>query len=317
MRTQLANVLRGAALGVVELVPGVSAGTLALVLGIYGRLVEAVANTVDLLRALFGRAKVVPAAREVPWAFIAALAAGMAAAVLGFSRVVALLIERYPGQLLGFFFAAVLVSSLLPLRRVGRWRLAQVAAVATAAAATFLALGVGNPSGAAARPELWYLALSGAVSASVMILPGVSGSFMLLLLGAYPYVIDQIRAFPDSSTWLPLLVFAAGAALGVSLVAGGLRRLLARAPSVTYAALAGLMLGSLRRLWPFLADPTGAAASHNLATAPRLPVAELHTLPDGARLPIIVAAVVGAAVAAFGVWLAQRSGESATSASGI
>ena len=302
--------LRGAALGIVELLPGVSGGTLALVLGIYRRLVEAVGRILDLLRALFGGGQVIATARQVPWAFIGALIAGMAPAMLAFSRVVDVLIERYPAELLGFFFAAVLVSSLLPLRRVAHWGPGELTA-AVAAAATFLLLGLGSPPEDAAPPELWFLAVSGVISASVMILPGVSGSFMLLMLGPYPYVIAQLRAIPDSAAWVPLLTYAAGAALGVALVSGGLRRLLARAPTVTYAALAGLMIGSLRRLWPFLADPEGAAASHNLATAPRLPLAELGTLPQGALLPIVIATALGATVAAVGVWLAHPRGATA------
>ena len=304
MGSIVGNLLRGAALGVVELVPGVSAGTLALVLGIYRRLIDAVARVVNLLRAVAGRAPLRSAVREVPWAFLGALAAGMAAAILVFSRVVAAVLERHPGPLLAFFFAAVLISSLLPLKRVSEWRAAQAGAAITTAVATFLVLGIASTNTPAETPALWYLAISGAISASVMILPGVSGSFMLLLLGPYPYVIAQLRALPDGAAWPPLLVFGAGAAVGVATVAGGLSRLLSRAPSITYAALAGLMLGSLRRLWPFLADADAVAAGYNIANAPRVPIGELQTLPEGSLMPIMLAAAAGAAVAAFGAWLA-------------
>ena len=314
VRGVLLNLARGAALGVVELVPGVSAGTLALVLGIYRQLIEAVAAVVELLRV--GLVRFVPARRPrtaasappgmVPWTFLAAVVCGMAVAIVTFSHVISTLLERHPGRLLAFFFGAVLVSSLLPLLAVRRWRGLEIVALVVAAAATFVLLGLA-PGTAAGKPSLWYLLVSGGIAASVMILPGISGSFVLLLLGPYPYVVSLVRQLPQASAWLPLLIFASGAAVGLATVASGLRRLLQRAPGPTYAALAGLMLGSLRRLWPFLA-PGSADAPHtsNLASAEKLSIDSLGALPDGAMMPIVTAALGGTVLAALGVAAARR-----------
>jgi putative membrane protein len=234
----------------------------------------------------------------------------MALAILGFSRVISTLIERYPAQLLAFFFGAVLVSSALPLLAVGRWRFGELGAFGVAAAATFILLGLA-PGAAVGEPTLWYLLVSAAVAASVMVLPGVSGSFVLLLLGPYPYVVSLLRDLPAAHSWVPLTVFAAGAVVGLASVATGLRWVLERVPGLTYAALGGLMLGSARRLWPFLApDAAAGETATNLASAPRLAIDQWGTLPAGAIAAIMVTAVVGAAVAAVGVVLARRAASS-------
>ena len=132
-----------------------------------------------------------------------------------------------------------------------------MAALLLAGAGAVLLLGL--PVRAAAEPALWFLGLSGAIGAAVMVLPGVSGAFVLLVLGPYPYLIDLIRDLTRGAPQLlPLLVFQAGVLLGLGTVSKLLTWLLRRARGVTLAALSGLMLGSLRRLWPFLALPPGA-----------------------------------------------------------
>ena len=277
-------------LGIVELVPGVSAGTLALILGIYERLVAALAALVEVVRALLlpagaggggRRVRVAAAWRGVPWRFALVLGAGMVGAPLLFSHPVGALLDAAPGLALAFFCGVVPVAVVLPLRAVGRWRLPQVAALLLAAAGAVLLLGL--PVRAAAEPALWFLGLSGAIGAAVMVLPGVSGAFVLLVLGPYPYLIDVIRDLTRGAPQLlPLLVFQAGVLLGLGTVSKLLTWLLRRAHGVTLAALSGLMLGSLRRLWPFLALPPGTdAGSLPLHAVPKVPPAELGQVPAG------------------------------------
>ena len=306
-------------LGVVELVPGVSAGTLALILGIYERLVAALAALVEVVRALLPapgraggggggrRARVAAAWRGVPWRFALLLGAGMLGAPLLFSHPVGALLDAAPGLALAFFCGVVPVAVVLPLRAVGRWRLPQVAALLLATAGAVLLLGL--PVRAAAEPALWFLGLSGAIGAAVMVLPGVSGAFVLLVLGPYPYLIDLIRDLTRGAPQLlPLLVFQAGVLLGLGTVSKLLTWLLRRVRGVTLAALSGLMLGSLRRLWPFLALPPGVdAGSLPLHAVPRVPPAELGQLPAGELAAVLLAALAGAALAAAGVAFAMRS----------
>ena len=314
-RSDLFTLLRGMGLGIVELVPGVSAGTLALILGIYERLVAALSALVEVVRALLlpppagsgGRGTRVAAAwRGVPWRFALVLGAGMVGAPLLFSHPVGALLDAAPGLALAFFCGVVPVAVVLPLRAVGCWRLPQVAALLLAAAAAVLLLGL--PVRAAAEPALWFLGLSGAIGAAVMVLPGVSGAFVLLVLGPYPYLIDLIRDLTRGAPQLlPLLVFAAGVLLGLGTVSKLLTWLLRRARGVTMAALSGLMLGSLRRLWPFLALPPGAAAgSLPLHAVPKVPPAELGQVPAGELAGVLLAALAGVLLAAIGVACALR-----------
>ena len=322
-RSDLLTLLRGMGLGIVELVPGVSAGTLALILGIYERLVAALAALVEVVRALllpaptgFGgggrRARVAAAWRGVPWRFALVLGAGMVGAPLLFSHPVGALLDAAPGLALAFFCGVMPVAVVLPLRAVGRWRLPQVAALLLAAVGAVLLLGL--PVRAAAEPALWFLGLSGAIGAAVMVLPGVSGAFVLLVLGPYPYLIDLIRDLTRGAPqFLPLLVFMAGVLLGLGAISKLLTWLLRRAHGVTLAALSGLMLGSLRRLWPFLALPPGAdAGSLPLHAVPKVPPAELGQVPSGELAGVLLAALAGAAVAAVGVAFALRHAHPAT-----
>ena len=312
-RTDLATLLRGMGMGVVELVPGVSAGTLALILGIYERLVAALAALVDAMRALVPRPRrggppgqaVAAAWRAVPWRFLIVLGGGMVGAPLLFSHAVGAVLEAAPGPALAFFCGVVPVAVVLPLRAVGRWRAPQVAAFAVAGAAAVILLGL--PVRATGAPALWFLALSGTVAAAVMVLPGVSGAFVLLVLGPYPYVIDLVRGLtgPDPQP-LPLVVFVVGALLGLAAVSRTLTWLLAHAHGVTLAALSGLMLGSLRRLWPFL-DPAavaGTAAPVPLHAIPKVPVAELARVPANELTAVVAAGLAGAGIAALGLTVA-------------
>ena len=314
-RGDLLTLLRGVGLGVVELVPGVSAGTLALILGIYERLVGAIAALVEVVRALLlprrdgsatWRDQVKQAWRAVPWRFVVVLGAGMGGAPLLFSHVVGGVLDAAPHAALAFFCGVVLVAVVLPLRSVGSWRVPQVAAFLLAGTGAVLLLGL--PVGGGGEPALWFLGLSGVAAATVMVLPGVSGAFVLLVLGPYPYLIGVIRGLTSGDPQLvPLIVFQAGVLIGMGATSKALSWLLQRARDITLAALSGLMLGSLRRLWPLLARPAGAEAEHlPLHAIPKVPLSELALVPGAELAAVLLAALAGAALAALGVAGALR-----------
>ena len=319
-RGDLLTLLRGVGLGVVELVPGVSAGTLALILGIYERLVGAIAALVEVVRALLlprrggsatWREQVRQACGAVPWRFVLVLGAGMGGAPLLFSHVVGGVLDAAPHAALAFFCGVVLVAVVLPLSSVGVWRLPQVAAFLLAGAGAVVVLGL--PVHAGGEPALWFLGLSGVVAATVMVLPGVSGAFVLLVLGPYPYLIGVIRGLTSGDPHLvPLIVFQAGVLIGMGAVSKALSWLLQRARGITMAALSGLMLGSLRRLWPFLAWPSDVGADHlPLNAIPKVPLSELAQVPGAELAAVLLAALAGAALAALGVAGALRHAPSA------
>ena len=216
-----------------------------------------------------------------------------------------------PHAALAFFCGVVLVAVVLPLRAVGAWRAPQAAAFLLAGTAALVLLGL--PAGGGGEPAMWFLGLSGVVAAAVMVLPGVSGAFVLLVLGPYPYLIGVIRGLTTGDPQLlPLIVFQAGVLIGMGAVSKALSWLLERVRGITLAALSGLMLGSLRRLWPFLAWPDGADADHlPIHAIPKVPPSELAQVPAAELTVVLLAALAGAALAAIGVAAALRHTQSA------
>ena len=298
------TLVRGVAMGVVELVPGVSGGTMALVLGIYGELINAVDNTFawigrGLRRLLPGGGRAAGSGVMPPVSFLALLAAGMAVALLSGSHVVTALLDTAPGPTYAFFCGLVLASVATPWRLMERRGPAEVAVILCAAAVSFLATGLRVAD--AGTPTLPFLLVCGALAVAVLVLPGVSGSFVLLALGSYGYVIERVRGLTAGEigdSILPLAVFGIGVVLGLATVTRLISRLLARHRSLTLAALTGLMLGSVRALAPFYRD------------GQVVPLREVGTL--GAEVaPLAIAAAAGATTVMLLSW-AARAGRQPT-----
>jgi putative membrane protein len=276
-------------MGVVELVPGVSGGTMALVLGIYGELINAIDATFAwigrrLHRLLPGRYGSAVRGNAPPISFLALLVAGMAVALLAGSHVVTALLDTARGPTYAFFCGLVLASVATPLRLMERRGPAEVAVILCAAAASFLATDL--RAAEAGTPTLPFLLVCGALAVAVLVLPGVSGSFVLLALGSYRYVIGRVRGLTAGEigdSVLPLAVFGIGVVLGLATVTRLISWLLARHRSLTLAALTGLMLGSVRALVPLYRD--GQA----------VPLREVGTM--GVDLvPLAIAGAAGAGV---------------------
>ena len=285
-------------MGVVELVPGVSGGTMALVLGIYGELINAVDSTFawigrGLRRLLPGGARVAGRGDTPPFPFLALLLVGMSAAVLAGSYLVTELLSTAPGPTYAFFCGLVLASVATPWRLMERRGPAEVAVILCGAAVSFLATSL--RAGEAGTPTLPFLLVSGALAVAVLVLPGVSGSFVLLALGSYGYVIGRVRGLTSGEigdSVLPLAVFGIGVLLGLATVTRLISWLLTRHRSLTLAALTGLMLGSVRALAPFYRD--GQA----------VPLREVGTM--GVELvTLAIAAAAGAATVVLMSWAAR------------
>lgn len=292
---------RGVAMGVVELVPGVSGGTMALVLGIYGDLINAIDATFAwigrwLRRLLPGSDRAPAPGRTPPVSFLALLAVGMAAALLAGSHLVTELLRTARGPTYAFFCGLVLASVATPWRLMERRGPVEIAVILCAAAVSFLASGLRAAESGA--PGLPFLLLSGALAVAVLVLPGVSGSFVLLALGSYGYVIERVRGLTAGEigeSALPLAVFGVGLVAGLATATRLISWLLARHRSLTLAALTGLMLGSLRALAPFYRD--GQA----------VPLREVGTL-GVELLPLAAAAAAGAGVVILMSRAARRGG---------
>lgn len=259
----LRHAVYGLLMGSADVIPGVSGGTVALIVGIYERLIAAIAGLAGAA-AVAVRGDVRAAVREVravPWGFLLPLGGGILAALAAGSVVIPVLLDRFAWQTAALFFGLIVGSLSVPWRRIGRPGAPAVATVAVAALAAFAVTGL--PVLVSSDPGLPRVFASAAVAICAMILPGVSGAFLLLVLGAYEPTLHAARALDVAY----LTVFAAGAALGLGLFSRTLRWLLERRHDATMAALVGLMIGSLRRLWPWggsegdlLAPPSGGEA---------------------------------------------------------
>ncbi len=252
------NLLRGVAIGVAEVIPGVSGGTIALLVGIYRRLIDAGATGVVALRQLLGLpgqqrgwTAAVTTSRDISWSLVLPVVLGMGAAVMGGARVIEPLLDDYPVAMRAVFFGLVAAGIAVPVRivlRHGPWRswwwLVFIAAAGMAFALT------GLPPTNISDPSLILVALAAAVAVSALVLPGVSGSFFLLSVGLY----DSTIAAVNDRNYAYLAVFALGAVVGLAAFVSLLRWLLDHRLAITMVVLSGLMLGSLRALWPWQDD---------------------------------------------------------------
>ena len=246
-RRLVVGVARGVAMGAADVVPGVSGGTIAVVLGIYERLLGTIRSVAGaagtLLRGDWRGAR--RRLTEADWWLVVPLLAGILGTIVLLASVIETQLEERPETMAGLFCGLV-ASSAVSACRLFDWRGAgQTVVMAMSAAATFALLGL--QSGPVADPSLPVLAGAGAVAVCAMILPGISGAFLLLMLGMYGAMISIVT----DVLYLDAAVFAAGAAVGLALFSSVLGRLLDLARNTVMAVLVGLMAGSLRVLWPW------------------------------------------------------------------
>jgi putative membrane protein len=246
------DLVRGALIGVVEVIPGVSGGTVALIIGVYATLIDAASHVVRGIVGLGdgvrgrGWSRSARHFRAVRWRVVAPVLIGMVLAVVAGARLLAPLVAAYPVQTRAVFAGLIAASLLVPIRMLGTrwtWRLALLAA--GAAVAAFVLTGL--PAAVVEEPSLVVVALAASVAICALVLPGMSGAFLLLVFGLYETTLIALneRDVPY------LLAFAVGAVVGLSLFVNLLRYLLGRYEEVMLALMTGLMLGSLRALWPW------------------------------------------------------------------
>lgn len=249
---------RGFCMGLAEVVPGVSGGTIALITGVYTRLVLAI-NSIDATAVghLAGR-RLRALLDHVGWRFLLLLGGGQAAGIVLFSKRMPAWIQAYPERVYGVFFGLIVGSVFLLGRDVLRRGVDRTLVIA-AAAGLAVGLLIVTQVPAATPDAPWFLFLSGAIAISAMILPGISGSFVLLLLRKYTAVLSAVGAVTHlgagGDRWTPLITvvvpFGLGCLVGILGFTRILARLLARAERATLSFMIGLMAGSLWVIWPF------------------------------------------------------------------
>lgn len=241
------NVVRGFSMGAADIVPGVSGGTIALLLGIYERLIANIRSGARALGRLVRGDFALAYARfkQIEFEFILPLLVGLGVAILALASLLDHLLEEYPEEMAGLFFGLVVASIVIAWRMLDTRGPPRIALLVMVGVLTFWLLGF--QSGPVSDPTLLAFFGAGAIAICAMILPGISGSFILLMLGMYGAVLGALTERELGS----LVVFMIGAVIGLALFSSALGWLLERHHDTVLAALIGLMAGSLRVLWPW------------------------------------------------------------------
>lgn len=250
--------IKGMAMGAADIVPGVSGGTIALIAGIYERLINALGsigpNLWQVFRQEGGIKGLASVWRHVDATFLLCLLLGIATSFATLAGIIKHLLDNQPLLIWSFFFGLVVATVFILLSEIKHWNIARMALFAIG---LITAVVISSLPLLAATPSLPYLFFAGAIAICAMILPGISGSFILLLLGAYDAVLEAV----DTMNLSVILTVVAGMATGLLLFTRALKWLLSRYYQATLALLTGFIAGSLVKVWPWKVDALGALNS--------------------------------------------------------
>jgi putative membrane protein len=250
----------GLTMGLADLVPGVSGGTIAFLFGIYDELLYTIKLITGKVPKLILKGKFSEAFRIIPFSFLLPLGIGIALAIFGLVHIVSYFLDTQPTLVWALFFGLVLGSAYMVSRRITSWTLNQRLLLLLGFVITFIIVGLPSTSG---NDSPLALFATGVVAITAMILPGISGSLIMVLLGQYEIVISAV----SDRDFLALGVFAAGAILGLALFVRVLTWLLKHYHFAVIAFLVGVMLGSLRRIWPWQTTDTNDLATNTIPAA--------------------------------------------------
>ncbi len=243
--------LKGMAMGIAEVIPGVSGGTLAFITGIYERLLNSIQAVGPSLFVTLKNEGFAAAWKALDGTFLVKLFTGMGIGVIVGIFGVTHLMENYPVLLWAFFFGLIVASAIYIGKQVPKWGGVEIVSLLFAAAVSYY---ITLASPAQGNESLWFVFISGCIAISALILPGVSGSFMLLLMGMYTIIMPTIKTAlstfdPDSLKLL--VVFALGCLTGLMTFSRVLSWTFKNYRSITLAVLTGFMIGSLNKIWPW------------------------------------------------------------------
>lgn len=239
--------LKGLAMGCADLVPGVSGGTIALISGIYDQLLKAISSLGDGLKLLC-RLQIKKALAAIHFRFLLCLFAGISTAIIGLARLMHFLLTVYPVPTWGAFFGLIAASVILIGKPARIWRGSGALLFLTGTAASYLLVGmipVTTPESA------WFIFFSGMIAICAMILPGISGAFLLLILGKYQFITGALKNPFLTENLMIIIVFCGGCLTGLLGFSRLLSYMMDHHHQGTLALLTGLMLGSLRKIWPW------------------------------------------------------------------
>lgn len=294
MRNLKENLLlfaKGMGMGAADVVPGVSGGTIAFITGIYEELLGSIRSVNGTALKLLTKLDVKGFWKHINGNFLLVLLSGIAASVITLSRLILFLLENYPEMVWAFFFGLILASAWLVGKKISRWS----APILLSGFLGFaLAFYITMASPTETPTDLWFIFIAGSVAICAMILPGISGSFILVLLAKYEYILGAVKDLKLSV----IIAFAAGCVTGILTFSHLLNWMLKKYYNLTIALLTGFMLGSLNKVWPWKETLLTYADRHGVLK----PLKQQNVLPtdyftitgqDPHLIASIVLAIVG------------------------
>lgn len=252
--------LKGVAMGAADAVPGVSGGTIAFISGIYEELISTISNVnLALFKTLFSEG-IKPFWKALNGNFITALMIGIIISFVSFMRLAKYLLENHPVLIWSFFFGLIVASIYFVGKQITKWNIGSIVALIIGASIAFY---VTTLPALASNDNSLYLFIAGAIAICAMILPGISGSFILIILGAYKTLSDALHDFDIKK----ILIFTAGATIGLLSFSHLLKWLFKNYHNITLALLAGFIFGSLNKVWPWKETLTWHTNSKGIRTA--------------------------------------------------
>ena len=297
----LATYVKGIAMGAADIVPGVSGGTIALIAGIYERLINALSSIGPSLWNVFRREGgirgLLAVWRQVDATFLLFLLLGIATSFATLAGIIKYLLDDQPLLIWSFFFGLVVATVFILLTEIERWTVIRAGLFGSG---LLIAVVVSSLPVLTTEPSLPFLFLAGAIAICAMILPGISGSFILLLLGVYDTVLEAVH----SMNFTIIFTVIAGMTTGLLLFTRALKWLLSRYYQATLALLTGFIAGSLVKVWPWKTDALGTLNSEAINNV--LP----WNYPVGAQwLTTIGLMILGAILVSALAWWGHRSAQ--------
>lgn len=250
--------IKGMLMGAADVVPGVSGGTIAFITGIYQELIATIDSLDIKMLSSLKKNGVIATAITYNIGFLLSLVMGIAISVVSLSKILSYLLQAHPIMIWSFFFGLVLASVIYVGRQISKWNVAAIVMMIVGGLLSYY-ITIAEP--VASPDQWWYLMLSGFIAIIAMILPGVSGAFLLLLLGSYESVLNSISGCVEAlssgdfnALWehlKNLIMVGIGAIIGLKLFSKALTWLFVNYKNPTLALLTGFMIGSLNKLWPW------------------------------------------------------------------
>lgn len=235
---------RGIGMGAADVIPGVSGGTIAFITGIYEELINSIKSADKEFLSLLLKFDFTGAWKHINAGFLIAVFSGILFSIFSLARVISWLLDVYPKMVWAFFFGLIIASALHIGKKITQWNGVSLALLIIGAAVAAW-ITIATP---ATSPEaLWFVFISGSIAITAMILPGISGSFILLLMGQYEFILNAVKDF----NILVIVVFALGCVVGIISFSNVISWFFRKYPNPTMALLTGFMIGSLNKLWPW------------------------------------------------------------------